>query len=712
MRKFVKVAGQDCTIILLSGDGDYYGTLIELKKLHDVSIHVIKLSASCSPKLDQISDYTFMLANGELKPVKATANPTYFISILNQYSVNNFNELANELNALAVGSIGNSAILCGNLICIGFPTLGNAEQAIEQLNESQFHEQSSKANVDMQTKSNEEVKQLTFIKMNNSNGADIIKMIKFCIACNVQSGSQCILSSESFLWIVFSYESDAQKFLPKVKIMYPDAVISELPTDLLSKCPKSLYTIESCEEIVTNGARFSVREDTDWNIFFRLNPDFTAPLQYCEPTKWSLLYNLLEKLYDLGAKKVIFDGNLYCVHFESMFAYQEAFERIRSHYLEPLEFVSASEIHTKQEVKDKMKRYNNGIPWCLTQQLDLSCILLRIESRLYIGFPDEIVRSKSMKIVYKFMASLKQSSGVSYPEATNALLESINCRDLVGDAYDLAFLSSQLEDTKPITRPNIIERIRQQRMQQQEYNETVFQFTVFGKFFDRWDSNLLSLEQVVKIFVKLSKVIPLAVSAFCDSIVLMFNSWHEAHAAHHFIRKLMKFPILRSLMAQVLSNSPREDYIDVLGEEMIKKLEYMFVITTNSDFKFTSGMMSIIKMNLVEQDCPVCIEFEDEIWVAVDDLEKGNKAKGEIEKIKFKLLHEKDDDFEVGVLMEPILESPPKVTKMLANKLMKPKTNVTNVYLTSDAFPLGHFNYSYRKAVGMSTSRYYSLLNV
>ncbi|XP_015786582.1 meiosis regulator and mRNA stability factor 1-like [Tetranychus urticae] len=150
MRKFVKVAGQDCTIILLSGDGDYYGTLIELKKLHDVSIHVIKLSASCSPKLDQISDYTFMLANGELKPVKATANPTYFISILNQYSVNNFNELANELNALAVGSIGNSAILCGNLICIGFPTLGNAEQAIEQLNESQFHEQSSKVEFDSQ----------------------------------------------------------------------------------------------------------------------------------------------------------------------------------------------------------------------------------------------------------------------------------------------------------------------------------------------------------------------------------------------------------------------------------------------------------------------------------------------------------------------------------------------------------------------------------
>uniref|UniRef100_T1KGK4 NYN domain-containing protein n=1 Tax=Tetranychus urticae TaxID=32264 RepID=T1KGK4_TETUR len=68
MRKFVAAVGQDCTIILISGDADYYGTLSDLKKLHNVSIHLIRLANSFSPKLDQISDYTFMLNNGVLKP--------------------------------------------------------------------------------------------------------------------------------------------------------------------------------------------------------------------------------------------------------------------------------------------------------------------------------------------------------------------------------------------------------------------------------------------------------------------------------------------------------------------------------------------------------------------------------------------------------------------------------------------------------------------
>uniref|UniRef100_T1KGL2 NYN domain-containing protein n=1 Tax=Tetranychus urticae TaxID=32264 RepID=T1KGL2_TETUR len=68
MRRFVKFSGQDCTIILLSGDADYYGTLSDLKKLHNVSIHLVRLEKSFSPKLDQISDYTFMLNNDVLKP--------------------------------------------------------------------------------------------------------------------------------------------------------------------------------------------------------------------------------------------------------------------------------------------------------------------------------------------------------------------------------------------------------------------------------------------------------------------------------------------------------------------------------------------------------------------------------------------------------------------------------------------------------------------
>uniref|UniRef100_T1KGI9 Uncharacterized protein n=1 Tax=Tetranychus urticae TaxID=32264 RepID=T1KGI9_TETUR len=613
--------------------------------------------------------------------------------------------------------------------------------------------------------------------MSNSYGADNIKMIKFGTACNVQSGIQCILSSESFLWIVFSYESDAQKFLPKVKIMYPDAVISELPIDLLSKCPKNSYTVESCEEMVANRvpssvASLDVLDDTDWNIFFRYNPDFIVPVLNYEPTKWSLLYNLFEKLYDLGAKKVIFDGNFYCAHFESDSAYRDAFERIRSRYLEPLEFVPLSEIRNKQRFKEKMDQYKHDIPWCLNEQLGLCCLYLDIKSSLHdhfmeisknilgdrecifikstqgricIGFPDGVIRKS--KEIREFLESFKIPNGFPIAKPSNKLLKSISFRDLAGDAYDLAFLSSQLEDSKPITRTQIMKRIRLQRMQEQECNETISQFIVFGKFCDRWDSALLSLEQVVKIFVKLSKVIPLAVAATYNMVNLMYNSWHEAHAAQHFInsfppdeipyfrkfegtshvqqssysqisnslyyiindkRKVLeKIVQNKSLVDKLDSNlSTVQSTTDVLDEGMIKKLQYIFVITVNSDFKFTSGMISMIKVNLIQMDCLACIEFEDKIWVAFDDLKKGNKAKANINKIKFILLHEKDeDDFEVGVVMESIQKSPPIVTKMLANKLMDPKTSPRNIHWKSDPFPLGHFNYSYRKAVGMSTSR-------
>uniref|UniRef100_T1KGJ4 NYN domain-containing protein n=1 Tax=Tetranychus urticae TaxID=32264 RepID=T1KGJ4_TETUR len=76
MRKFVKFSGQDCTIILLSGDADYRGTLSDLKRLHNVSIHLIRLANSCSPELDKMADYTFMLANGELKLVKSNVQAT------------------------------------------------------------------------------------------------------------------------------------------------------------------------------------------------------------------------------------------------------------------------------------------------------------------------------------------------------------------------------------------------------------------------------------------------------------------------------------------------------------------------------------------------------------------------------------------------------------------------------------------------------------
>ncbi|XP_015786637.1 uncharacterized protein LOC107363880 isoform X2 [Tetranychus urticae] len=800
MKKFVAFAGQDCTIILLSGEAAYYDALSNLKKLHNVSIHLIGLANSFSPKLVQIADNTFILNNGVLKPIKSTGSPSYFISVKNYPSSISIKQVMGELNGLAIGSIGNSAILYDCLICIGFPTLFNAEKAVEKLNGSEYHGNILKVDlipdspldeilqyidpsVTVQAKSNNEVKQLTFIEMKNSNEAvDIGKIIKFCIACTSQSGSQCILSKESYLWIVFSCKSDAQNFLPKVKIMYPDAVISEPPIGLTLDSLENSYFVESCEEIATDEVPSCLislhgSDDTDWKIFFRYNANFIAPLLYYKPTKWSLLYNLFEKLYDLGAKKVICDGNLYCAHFDSASDYQDAFEKLRSRYLEPLESVYAAETR-KKRVTMKMNRYS-GIPWCFNEKLNLSCLVVKIESQLHdffmeiskstlgnrecifiksipgeiwIAFPDELICKDSEKTVKGFSASLKLENNVSMAKPSKELLESINFRDLAGDAYDLAFLSSQL-DLKPIKRPNIIERIRLQRMQEQECNETLFYFCLGGQFYDRGDFKLLSLEQIVKIFAKLSKVIPLAAKGSHDQITLIYNSWYEAHAAHHFIANLPKteIPYFRkfdgtSSVSQLTGSCTSEYYIindkrkvlekivqnkslvdkldsnsskfqstsdiDVLDEEMIKKLQYSFVITTDSEFKFTSGMISIIKMNLLRMNCPACIEFEDKIWVAVDDLEKGKKAKAEIEKFKFKLLHENDEeDFQVGVVMESIQESPPKVTKMLANKLMKPKTSVKNVYLTSDAFPLGHFNYSYRKAVGMSASRYYCLFN-
>uniref|UniRef100_T1KGH2 NYN domain-containing protein n=1 Tax=Tetranychus urticae TaxID=32264 RepID=T1KGH2_TETUR len=785
MRKFVQFSGQDCTIILLGGDAGYYDDLSDLKKLHNISIYLIGLDDSYSLILDEISDYTFKLNDGVLEPVKSTVAPMYFISVTN-YSVNNIKQVMTDLNNLYIGS---SAILYDCSICIGFATLFNAIKPIKQLNGAGYYDtilkaefildsplieilKSIKPTVDMQTISKEEVKKLTFIKMNISNEADDSK-IKFCIACSEQSGSQCILSMKPYLWIVFSFESHAQKFLPKVKIIYPDAVISEPPIDLTLKLDENTYSVESFDVIDTNREPSSVVtlqacDDIDWNIFFRFNCDFIAPMPYYEPTKWSLLYNLFEKIYDLGAKKVIFDGNLYCAHFDSASAYQDALAQMRSLYLEPLEYVLVPETQKLKAAK-KMTRYP-GIPWCLNEQLDLSCLVIKIESQLHnhfvdigknilgnrecifiksisgeiwIGFPDEHLCENSEKTVKRFLATLEQKNDVSMAKPSNELLESINFRDLAGDAYDLAFLSSQLEGSKPIKRPNIIERIRLQRMQEQECNESVFYFVVCGKFDSLNSFPGLAVEQTVKMVVKFSKVIPLAVTVFMPEYVnLMYNSWHEAHVAQHFIKKLTAAEVpyfrefrvtsivqqqpfvyfnyseyyiindKRKVLEKIVQSKNQAEKLDSNSssfQSIVKQLQYLYIIKTNSDFDFTSGMISITKLNLIQMDCPVCIEFDDKIWVAVDELEKGKKAKARIDQIKFKMLHEYEDDFQVEVVMESIQTSPTKVASMLADKFMNPKKNTRNICLNSDPFPLGHFNYSYRKAVGMSTSRYCQL---
>uniref|UniRef100_A0A158P523 Uncharacterized protein n=1 Tax=Tetranychus urticae TaxID=32264 RepID=A0A158P523_TETUR len=623
--------------------------------------------------------------------------------------------------------------------------------------------------------------------------------------------------------------------------MYPDAIISEPPIDLTLTSHKNAYTVESSEKIVPNEASSDSGADNysiaivqpertmqinsqdqissiapvvdirlsaniepkaakesvttsvepqimniinfdvpgDCNMFFRCDYSSIPYVWDYEPTKWSLLCDLFEQLYDLGAKKVIFDENLYCAHFDSISDYQEAFTEMRSRNLKPLEVVDVPKTY-KYEFKKKMDRYKNEIPWCLNQELGLCCFVVKIESNdctleddfmqfskrilgyheciffksvpgeIWIGFTDVFILQNSVR---KIHAHLPESD-FAIIEPSDELLESINFSDLTGDAYDLAFLSNQL-GFKPMLRPSIIDQISLQRMEEKECKEFVFHITVEGDFLERthWDS--LCAEQIVKILVHFSKVIPLAVTLSVMEVNLLYNSWHEAHTAGGFLRKLTKAEVpyfrdfrrtsfvrrqqldcrnisdyyiindQRKVLEKIIQNKNQVNKldsnsstvqsttdIDASDEEMIKKLQYSFVITTNSDFKFTSGMISIIKMNLVQMDCPACIEFDDKIWVGVDGLEKGKIAETRMKKIKFKILHEKDEyDFEFRVKIQCISRFPPKVTKMLADKLRNPTPmiDMNSCKCHCKHVPLGHFNYNYRKAVEMSTSQYLHL---
>uniref|UniRef100_T1KGK3 Uncharacterized protein n=1 Tax=Tetranychus urticae TaxID=32264 RepID=T1KGK3_TETUR len=701
-----------------------------------------------------------------------------------------------------------------------------------------------KPNVANETKRYNEVKQLTFIKMKNSNKINIRLVIKFIFACTKQSGSQCILSRKSSLWIVFAFKSDAQNFLSKLQEIYPDAVISKSPSDLPLAMHMNPYTVKSCKRIFIdettsdfeadkskivevkpkmamqvnsqyqssstkpsvdihlvsakskaskesvetsqepqNIVKRDVRGDNELNMFFLCGNYSVSHVIDCQPSKWSLLYNLFEKLYDLGAKKVIYDGNLYCAHFESASAYQDGFERIRSCYLQHLEFVYASETQ-KQEVTKKMDQYITGIPWCLNQELDLCCLRAKIESKyhadfiemsknilrnsecifvkslqgeIWIGFPDEIIRENSKKRVDAVLVCCAHNNNVSMAKPSNELLEYINFNDLVGDAYDLVFLSRLLEGSDSIDRPGIIDRISLQRMEEKECNEGAYHITVEG-FFSWKEGNpamfrsLLSLSQIVKIFVNFSKVIPLAATASYERVRLSYYSFYEAEFARHCINKLKTAEVpyfdefrgvpsavenslctqiseyyiindKRKVLEKILQNKSLVDKldsnsstaqstsdIDALYSEVAQEL-FLFVITTNSGFKFTSRMISIIKMHLVDWERSACSESEGEIWVSVDDLEKGNRAKAEIEKIKFKLLHENDeDDFDVGVVVKLVSNCPGVVENKLVNSS---KTHMhTNWYFDNDAVPLGHFNYNYRKAVGISTRQYFQSMKL
>uniref|UniRef100_T1KGK6 Uncharacterized protein n=1 Tax=Tetranychus urticae TaxID=32264 RepID=T1KGK6_TETUR len=366
---------------------------------------------------------------------------------------------------------------------------------------------------------------------------------------------------------------------------------------------------------------------------------------------------LLEKLYDLGAEKALSE-NL-------------------SHYLEHLEVVNVPKTHRHEVInKKKLDQYITGIPWCLNQ----------IESK--------------KNLVIRLLADLPQTN-VSMAKPSNELLESINLPDLVGDAYDLAFLSSQLESSKPITRPRIIQQISLKQMPGQKCNEALFHITLKGGFFSgrpwatyaaRHVINKLTLAEVpyFKELHKASEVKRQQVTCYD------FLEYYIINDQRKVLDKILqnKNPVekLDSNSSTVQSTSD----IDVLDKEMIKKLQYSFTISTGSGFKFTSEMISIIKMNLVQMECPVCIEFQDKVWVVVNSLKKGNKIKARfwLGSLKFKMLHEKDeDDFDVVIVMKLFPSVPTKISKMLANKLIKTtEAPAANVPLLTQAVPLGHFN--------------------
>uniref|UniRef100_T1KGH1 NYN domain-containing protein n=1 Tax=Tetranychus urticae TaxID=32264 RepID=T1KGH1_TETUR len=857
MRKFVKFSGQDCTIILLSGDADYCDTLSYLKKLHNVSIHLVRLANSFSPKLDQIADYTFMLNNSVLKPIKSTGPPKYFISIQNY-----------PLSAELIKDSPLTGIL-----------------------------KSIKIEKSKRTKTNKcEVKQLTFIRIPNvSDSVDNSKFIKFCVACTAPTGSQCILSKKPSLWIVFSFKSHAQDCLSKVQILYPDAVISEPPPGLTLPCLISPYIVQFFDEqsILSNSPKLDVPSNTavcteivltlpcsdnvhsvkpssinslnntseieheivqntgEVETLFKVSQEkaldahsisqvsqifniksensnikdtIINPVEpskpgsfvkhklpvsssvsqaksnfkmffHCESpvntnlsTNWSLIYNLFEKSYDLGAKKVIFDRNIFCLHFDSEKNYQQMLVKKDSLDLRGLRVAHVESL--EQKMANKMNCYPSDNPWCLSQELDLHCLLIKLDDQhhsyfihqiktlleewksifikslseeIWIGFPDEVICEDSCRHILRLLRYPYKS--VERAKPPTKLLESIVFDDLVGDAYDLAFLSNALHSSQKLDeKPQIFQVMTSLMETEQEPDKRWFYVQVKGLMYICSSCYpQLNLSQVIKLLVKFAKVIPIAGIASMTQVDFVFSSWVEAVTACHFINNLRNddFCCQQPRVKASLVKKPdewftnREFYIINDQRKVLEKIiktkndfnemdatstmvtpvkdskpwlgiyapnsviypQCYLVISPKTGSKFTPSMISIIKMNLIEMGYKVIIEFEDKIWVEVEDLVKGNIAKVRIGNLEFKLLHENDKhDITIGVEVEErisYMDQVPLCVALMVSKrisggkqIKNEKTSIVNGYYIHPYVPLGHFNYYHREAVGMKTKIY------
>ncbi|XP_053214498.1 uncharacterized protein LOC128397774 [Panonychus citri] len=275
MRKFVENQGRKgCAIILLSGDGDYVGTLIDLKKLHNISIFLIRLENSFSIKLEQTANYTFVLSKGQLQPVQSLGSPQAFVSFSRFPKTRPINLIKSDLNGLTqpYGSIDKSAIDHDDTVIIGFPSLELALLAVKRFNTSRYHGTFLKAEIlsnppteivnkvkntctpvpiviqPKQTvkKVNPERQELpdsqmlTFIKV--SQLTDLLSEVELThhfAKLTIPYESKYVKFHQSSIWIAFPSTNQAQEALVKLKssllLGKPIlAAITSPPLDLLS----------------------------------------------------------------------------------------------------------------------------------------------------------------------------------------------------------------------------------------------------------------------------------------------------------------------------------------------------------------------------------------------------------------------------------------------------------------------------------------------
>uniref|UniRef100_T1KGI3 Uncharacterized protein n=1 Tax=Tetranychus urticae TaxID=32264 RepID=T1KGI3_TETUR len=550
-----------------------------------------------------------------------------------------------ELNAQAIGSIRNSAILHSNSICIGFPTLFNAECAIKKLNRSQYHRHFLKVELindspltkilkylKPQTKGRE-VKTFTFVKSKQfleSNSVPVLAPIL---------DGQCILSSKSFLWIVFSFKSDAQKCLPKVQATYPDAVISEPPIDLTYASNESPYTVKLYKQKSTPSnlaknstmisdlnqnkpeklANLKVNESKMLNLFNRfsfilnshdlklsdkistlnelvtlngednLNSNYRCQVQwklvFCHnpeipshlTTKWSLIHNLFAQFYHLGARKFCFDGRFYWVQFDCEESYQYARNKSRALDLESLELISPTckQSHLTELALNEITDEMNRYNYD-----NLWCFLPALELCCYVIF----------------MNSEFHTDFIERNKDQLSMCECIFIKSFSGEIW-LGFPDKRIC---------------------KEYEKYVNEL-----FFHSW---------------KRTKPITMAQPP----------------------KKLLESIELEDLIGEAYD-------LAFLSNELVisRKLSEYKNVKIIQNFSF--GQV----WQIVQMDCPVSIEFEVKVWVGVDDLKKGNKAKARIYQIKFKMLHEYDeDDTDVRLRMNLITSVPLKVKQIMAKKLI------------------------------------------